>query len=383
MVTFHWKGILHRYEKSSVPPLPVFLTLCIALEWTSDRIPLYRSGLFRAGPFPDFNSTMSEIIYELSGERRHRRDISYLLTNLESLKSPADARTVLDTNSRETKRTLEKIRKDCNALLSPSVARSASVGSLLQSVQDMASQLPVTVQNDRNFSSLMDQPNPTLNGSVNIFRELSRMVTISADGFRIYLDTPVPSSYFSLYLVSRFYRIDALPNLASSLIWDFGSNIELLHGFNQRLSPGSQCYLRHVKITMVDGFMLPKESQPLDLGRGLCDQINTALPSLRVLDIDLWPRDPTNTNTVSRAWGEQNDVLVRGLQYVKAKVRLRLRWVADCEKFEEECVRKGGWRCVGKDGPNNQSKENVGFSPRCYELHGSGDKEVDHHSSEM
>ena len=326
---------------------------------------------------------MSEIIYELSGERRTSKEVSHFFGLLRSLKSTADAKTVLDNDSRKTKRTLEKIRKDCNALLSPPTAKSASVESLLQSVQDMASQLPVAVQADRELSSLMDQPNPALNGSVNIFRELSRLVTGPANGFRIYLDTPLPSFYFSLYSVSRFYRIDALPNLASSLVWDFENDMPTLHGFNQRLSSGSQCYLRHVKITMVDGFMLPKESQPLDSEQSLCDHINIALPNLRILDVDLWPCDPTRINTGSRAWGEQSDALVKCLHYVKAKVRLRLRWAADREKFEKEHVRNGGWKCVWGDSPHHPSRENVGFSPRCYELHGSGDKEEEHHSSEM
>lgn len=326
---------------------------------------------------------MIEIIYKLSGERLFNQAISCLLTASNSLKAPANARTVLDNDSRKTKRTLEKIRKDCNVLLGPAVAKSASVESLLQSVQDMASQLPFAVQADRELSSLMDQPNPTLNGSVNIFRELSRMVTVSDNDFRIYLDTPVPSFYFSLYSVSRFYRIDALPNLASRLTWDFGNDIATLQNFNQRLSPGSQCYLRHVNITRAEGFMFPKESQPLNTERSFCDHINTALPNLRILDVDLWPRDPTRTDTGSRAWDEQSDVLIKCLHYVKAKVKLRLRWAADCERFERKHVRKGGWKCVWKDGPHNQSKEIVGFSPRCYELYGSGDKEEEYHSSEI
>lgn len=75
----------------------------------------------------------------------------------------------------------------------------------------------------------------------------------------------------------------------------------MLHKFRQRLSPRSRCYLKHVKISMVENFMLPKEIQPLLSERSFCDYVNTTLPDLRVLDIDLWPRDPTRTNIESRA----------------------------------------------------------------------------------
>lgn len=332
---------------------------------------------------------MSEIIYELSGKRRTRIEVSGFWENLRELaqrslrpKKPPASGPVLENDSRETKRTVERIQEDCKALLSLSVKTSASAESLLQSVQDLASQLPVAVQTDRDFSSRMNQPNPTLNGGVNIFRELSRAVVDYATDFDIYLDTPLPASFFSLYSASRFYRLDAPPYLASNLIWDFGSDIEMLHKFTQHFSPETQCYIRHVKITMVEHFMLPNETQPLNSKRSICDYINTTFPNLRILEIDLWPRDPTRADRGSREWGEQSDDLIKSLHNLEARARLRLRWAADCERFEREYVREGGWKCIWKDGPDNQSKRNAGMSYRCYELRGSGDKEVELRKSE-
>lgn len=327
---------------------------------------------------------MCEIIYELSGERRDRKKISRTLRQkIGVLQDNESTVGVLDNGLGETKRTVEKIFQDCTALLRLSMAASANPGHLLQSIQDMASQLPVAIQNDalavqadQNFALLREQPNPRLNGSVNIFREFSRLVADCTKDYEIHPDTPIPASYFSLYSVSRFYRLDALQNLASNLIWDFGSDVELLHQFNQRLSPGSRCYLRHVKITMVENFMLPNETQPLN-SKSLCDYINTSFPNLRILEIDLWPRDPTRSETGNREWGAQSDVLIKSLHNLKARVRLALRWAADCERFEREYVREGGWKCIWKDGPDDQAERNVGISPRCYELHGTGDMEME------
>ena len=333
---------------------------------------------------------MSAIIYELSGQRVTKNEVILLLKNLEELrgrlrrkKSPADARTMLDNELCRTKRRVDRNQKDCKALLSPSVATSASAEPLLQSIQDMASRLPVAVQADQKFSALMNQPNPTMNGDVNLFRELSRIVVDYATNFDIYLDTPVPASFFSLYFASRFYRLDALPYLASNLIWDFGSDIEMLHKFTKCFSPETQCYIRHVKITMVEHFMLPNETQPLNSKRNLCGYINTTFPNLRILEIDLWPRDPTRTDTGNREWGSQSDALIKTLHNLKANVRLQLKWAADCERFEREHVREGRWKCISKDGPHDQSMRNAGMSHGCYELRGSGDKGVKLQSSKL
>ena len=351
------------------------LTLPIGLEWAQKC-----GGTICS--LPEIDLIMSEIIYELSGKRRTREEVSGFWENLRKLaqqelrpKKPPASGPVLENDPRETKRTVERIQEDCKALLSLSVATSASAESLLQSVQDMASRLPVAIQADQDFSSLMNQPNPTLNGGVNIFRELSRLVVDYATEFDIYLGTPVPASYFSLYSASRFYRLDALPILASNLIWDFGCDIELLHKFIQHFSPETQRYIRHVKITMVEDFILPNEAQPLNSKRSFCDHINTTFPNLRILEIDLWPRNPTRIDTGDREWGEQSDSLIKCLHYSKARVRLRLRWAADCERFEREYVREGGWKCIWKDSPDDQAMRNAGMSHACYELRGSGDKE--------
>ena len=249
----------------------------------------------------------------------------------------------------------------------------------------------------------MHQPNPTLNGDVYIFRELSRIVADDTNDFDIHLAKPVPEFHFSLTSVSRFYRIDALPSLASSIRYDFGNGPRTLQSFSSVLSPASQLNIRNIKIKMVEGFMLHNEALSLTSDRSLSTYINNTVANLRVLHIDLWPRDPTRTireptlatlvplgeasestdKTENRAWGVQSEVLLRSLHNVKAKVRLELRLAVDCEKFEREYVRNRGWKRIREKMPENPSNSNGDICYRWYGLHGSGDNEVGRHASEQ
>lgn len=369
--------------------MSILLTLRIALRWKPDAVhPARDPGLRRF-----FLAKASEIIYELTGERRTSEQVHAHLRYLWNVqrdllrprKSLANTRMVLDDVLRETKRKVRQIQKDSNAVLGPLSAKSASAESLLQSIQDNASQLPAAVQadQDQDFLSLMDKPNATLNGDVNIFRELSRIVADDANDFDIHLATPVPAFHFSLTSVSRFYRIDALPSLASNISYDFGNELRTLHNFSTLFSPASQYYLKHIKINMVEGFMVYNETLPLISERSLSTYVNTSVANLRILDLDLWPRDPTRTDTESRAWGGQSEVLLQSLHNVNAKVRLDLRWAEDCERFEREYVRNGGWKRIRKEMPENRSGSNDRICHRCYELHGRADSEVGGHRGEQ
>ncbi|KAF6232251.1 hypothetical protein HO173_009634 [Letharia columbiana] len=354
--------------------------LFIALEWTQEIL----GGIPGLGP-------MSEIIYEHTGEHRSRKQVSTYLRRLEignsytydprSLKLiPGTCSTIVYVRPSER---LKRFRRSPMHFSVSQYATSASVGSMLQSLQDIASQLPAAVQADQKFLSLMDQPNPTLNGDVNIFREFTRIVADYVNDFDIYLAAPLPECYFSLLSISRFYRIDALANMASSIVYDFGNELTMLRDFSKLLSPGSHRYIRHVKINMVEAFMLHNETLPFISEPALSKNLEATLPSLRTLTIDLWPRDPARTDKESRAWGEQSEVLIQSLHNVKAKVRLQLRWAADCERFEREYVRNGEWKRVWRDMPGDQSNSNDGICHSCYELHGSSYKEVERCGSEQ
>ena len=124
---------------------------------------------------------------------------------------------------------------------------------------------------------------------------------------------------------------------------------------------------------MVEGFMLRYNlTTPLISEHTLSTYVNITVPTLRVLNIDLWPRDPTRANTEDRVWGQQSEALLRSLTNVKAKVRLEMRWVADCERFEREYVRDGAWVRVWGGEVEELGSGNGDMCHRFYETRGGG-----------
>lgn len=103
-----------------------------------------------------------------------------------------------------------------------------------------------------------------------------------------------------------------------------------------------------------------------------------ALPNMRTLDIELWPRDPTRLDRMDRAWGRQTERLLGELGTVVAvgaRIGVEMRWWYDWERFEREFVRGGGWR-RGVEGVGGGDEGQKGlFCRRRYELCG-GDGQV-------
>ena len=356
-----------QVSKSQIPHTLILLTLLIALQWIVDNR-IYLRG------------SMNEIIYELTGVIRSKQAIALHFKKFHDKQKPrqhwrslAKKDSVLIDRLRKTKGQVEKIHKDFNCAHQAFQGVDFHFSALVQafqSVLDIVSQLST--------AQLLSKPNPTLNSDVNILREISHMVADDSSDFDIELAAPLPAKYFSLTSVSRFYRLEALPILASSIVYDFGSKTDTLHDFCNCLSPDSQRYLKNVKITMVEGFMgfmLPCNlNTPLTPGcTTLSTYINTILPALRVLNIDLWPRTPTRTDTESRAWGQESEDLLRSLTTdAKATVRLEMRWAADCERFEREYVRGGAWVRVWREESEEMESGNGEMCHRFYETRGGG-----------
>lgn len=167
-------------------------------------------------------------------------------------------------------------------------------------------------------------------------------------------DNKIPANDLSLLRVSRFYRAECLAMLAPKMIYDFGFDVEAIQNFSKAVSPVLLKSIIQVRVTLVEGHMLPIPQ----------------LPKLRMLNIDLWPRDPARSDPIDTAWGKQTETLLESLQTWAGviKVRLEIRWKADCERFEREYVANGAWACVLKDVPEDQSSGNEGFCHRFYEL---------------
>lgn len=141
--------------------------------------------------------------------------------------------------------------------------------------------------------------------------------------------------------------------------FDFGLDSQALQNFCSTAPAELFADLRHLQVTLVEGYMpdLP------------------ALPNLRTLAIDLWPRDPTRPDRKDRAWGQQTERLLATLgvvSAVRARIRLEMRWAADCERFERGYVREERWRRIVEDAQDGTSGQEGLLCRRRYELCGNG-----------
>ena len=177
-------------------------------------------------------------------------------------------------------------------------------------------------------------------------------------------NTTITQSTLFLSLVSHFYRIECIDYLASCMPFDFGSNRHTLQRFCNTAPADLIVPMRHVLITMVEGYMPPLPEWP----------------ELRTLHIELWPRNPARPEVESREWGRQTEELLACLGVtlaVRARITLEMRWAADCERFERAYVEHGRWTRIGADVEDYPPGRDEGFCRRRYEMLGNGDTSVE------
>lgn len=175
---------------------------------------------------------------------------------------------------------------------------------------------------------------PTITPNAELFRLLSSNAS-NPDAY-LSLTTYLPRfNIFSITLVNRFHRTNALAILASNLVYDFGDDIKLI---NKLHTPATCHYMRRVRVTFVEGYMQLAFLQQLASGSV------SLLPSLRELFVELWPRNPTREDTEDRSWGVQTPILLEALRVFNARVVVEFRWKSDCQRFEREYVGVSGWK---------------------------------------
>ena len=183
---------------------------------------------------------------------------------------------------------------------------------------------------------------------------LSNKALTSQKSLRPHHETTFGQNISSLSLVSRFYETECLDHLASHI----RRNSQMLRYFSSADPAQALAALRYKFITLIEGDM-PQPLQFLDV--------------FGVVVIDLWPRDPSRWDLGDRAWGPQTEELLAGLGSTiaaSATIRLQMRWVTDCERFEREYVRRGLWRRISKDGGSGFPDRDPGFCRTYYELCG-------------
>ena len=178
-------------------------------------------------------------------------------------------------------------------------------------------------------------------------------------GLSLHRSTPFAQDLLSLSLVNRLYQTECLHHLVSRLHFNFGFDSRAFQRFCSTTPPEILEAMRYLNVSLVEGYMpdLP------------------TLPNLRVLAIDLWPRNPTRQNQEDRAWGPQTEKLLAALGLevaARARISLEMRWAADCWRFEREYVGKGRrGRVIGDEGNDAPDPEGV-LCRRRYEFCGNG-----------
>lgn len=196
---------------------------------------------------------------------------------------------------------------------------------------------------------------PVLDGNPMIFTQNSNGPASFASILKEF-----PSPCRSLSLVNHFYRTECIDYLASHTRhqrFDFGLDRHAFQRFCSAAPADLIVSMRHARITMVEGYMPPLPHWP----------------ELRTLQIDLWPRNPARPEVMDREWGSQTKGLLARLGVtlaVRARITLEMRWVADCERFEREYVKKGRWRQAVVDEGDGVVGRQESFRRTVYETCG-------------
>ena len=342
------------------------------MEWTQSHEHKIKQHIHDGKSGPGFTEVLGEVIYELTGVRRHRKDNSTILTVLKARKAKL---CPTRPNGKTEPKAEEKLPERAeNASLITQFARELrklpadneeSIAEHLREIQSLASKLPAAVQRDRTSISYMEakdmemaKPNTKLNGAVSSFRELALLAKNREEQpFGLYLTEQLPENYLALTSVNHFYRVDAFYFLASTLICDFGDFSDgnpSMDWLYTTLTVPSLQLITQIRLRFVVGHMyyFPKK----------------LWPSVRVLHIELWPRDPTRVDPTDRTWGKQTRTLLEEMVQLGVKVVVHFRWKNDCEIFESEYLGRG-WRMIGGDGDwdeEEDGKRGVGETGMCW-----------------
>lgn len=368
---------------------------CEALQWTQNQ------GIVtpRSEDGSSLNEIIGGIIYELTGQSRDERDVSIYLGEHRGWKRGLRPKRsdpynlTINEKLLETAATARHVSRLTEKLGSLPTKEDSLIDQQIAAVQAAVFKLRDDYDLERvDLSSTvgLDGPSHKLNGDVHIFHDLSSFARAPECQFGLYLRKALHPHHLSLASVNHLYRIDSLPVLASSIIYDFSDDVKTFGTFHGALNLASCMSIRNVRLAFVEGHM--------------SDSIValSSLSNLRTLYIDLWPRDPmhidakaksqyketsrllwprdsTKADTEENYWGKETGQLLQTISMMNIRVVVELRWIGDCEHFERDYIGRKGWtRLVGKHDENcNMDTEEVNgtvqrkrFGRRSYEFYG-------------
>ena len=293
---------------------------------------------------PSPNELIAEIIYDLTGVRSNRRQVSsYIqvlkgwIRDMEPLSQPV----------------LRDIRSFISEIQDGNVRDEDDSARMFHIVEEILPDQLNKLMRARMEESEMDEPvpqrplldfgfpPPIITPNAEVFRFLSTIASMPNNCYPFFLSTHALSTHalandilLSPTLINRFHRTNSLAVLASNLVYDMGDNIKAITTFD---NPSTGFSIKRVRLTFVEGYMQVPFIRKLARGSLL------VLPNLNELLIELWPRDPTRENKEDRSWGDQTVGLLEALGEMKARVVIAFRWKIDCERFEIEYVGTKGW----------------------------------------
>ena len=315
------------------------------------------------------NELIAEIIYELTGARRHRKEVS---SHIQVLRG-----WVRDMEP-PSKRILEQIRSHLSEIQHSNILDEDDLSRMIDIVEDI---LPNEL--DKLSGALIEESqinelspprprldfgsSPVITPNAEIFRLLSSTASDPNSCYTFSLSTPAlrrtsalaDDNLLSPTLINRFHRKQSLAVLASNLVYEVEDDIRAIYAFDNQDTGFS---IKRLRLTFVEGYMQVSFIERLASG------LLNPLPNLRELFIELWPRNPTRENKEDRFWGHQTFSLLDALGEIEAHVVIDLRWMIDCERFERGYVGIKGWRRV--EGQTECLVETNDMCRRSYERGG-------------
>lgn len=164
---------------------------------------------------------------------------------------------------------------------------------------------------------------------------------------------PLGDNFLALSSVNHRFRTEVLQYIESHLSFAFTNDTVALQSFCTLVEPIHRQQVRHIAIDIVDIDARDVPTPSTTFGTYL----STNLPNLKTVFLTLIPRDPTRSHTFGYKWGQQTEDFLSSLGTWKATVVLSLRWKEDCDYFESRYVGIRGWRCIRRSedpGENEQ-----------------------------
>ena len=297
------------------------------------------------------NEPIAEIIYELTGVRRHRKQVAQHMQVLKNW---------MHSMKPSSEGVLREIRSGLSAIQISNIRNQNDISRILTLVQytlpNKLEKLSDALIAESQMAELeplrpiLDfRCSPLITRNAEIFRLLSSTASNPDSCYTFSLSTGVLSNsalakdiLLAPTLINRFHRTRSLAVLASNLVYDMGDDIKATYAF---FNDDPSLPVKRVRLTFVEGYM--NVSFIEYLARGTL----TLLPNLRELVVELWPRNPTRKDKEGRSWGHQTIDILEALGEMKRRVVVEFGWEADCDRFQNEYVGIKGWQRVrGEEG---------------------------------